>query len=310
MLETEEIVQKIDREEESIQQLETIRSNTQLLYIIQECNVKIAEHSFHIKTLRQELSKSHKYYSSDLYNMKPQFYTAFQLCQFDCPDLDQKVQYMMEQLQFKIYSVEQNNLAKKDFNQDKETKKVNESNLKVMELYLKLLDKSLNEYKSKNISTLTPVRSETLVQKKLSIESVLNWELTITTIEAKNIVHAEPVKLFRKRVESMIVFSIDGEEKARSSFSKSKIWNESIRLNVKFGRELEILVLDKPDSQYIPVAVNWIYLFELNEEFDKSQNTEISLTDPQIQFTLRLEPIGEITLRLSLKKRTNYGQAL
>ncbi|CUM63172.1 uncharacterized protein PRCAT00000740001 [Priceomyces carsonii] len=279
---------KIDRERKLIQGFQSLKRNTNNSEVIQRCNTQIREAQSNIDYLQEALSKvtlqqctqnEHHDEGSDSpvrsSDSRP-LYSRFDLIKYDCPSLGHKIQYMLQQLQFKRQVENQYKEANEKISHlylmdgDKSSSSAAEGGKMESDQRIQLLNKSLKRYQDMHVNIEEVTRDMEIMNTPKYARKPLSGKLTATISCIRDIDHiASPV--FSKRPESIVCIKIDDVEKARTRPSRSGKWNEEFTIDVDKGNEIEFSVYDKSGNSSIPVAINWASLSDITEELRKKK---------------------------------------
>lgn len=300
-----DILKKIEREQNIAKGASNLRKKTSNSMVINKCNISIREAQMNIEYLEQTLTKlklqkdsdnghhhhhRHRHHGSDQNNedgdndaasssssssnttvvraQTPTF-TVLDLLKYECPSLGHRIQYMLQQLEFKIQVEEQ----------------YKEANEKIYKLYqmegdrgstaaaaggridgdrrIQLMKKSLKLYQSMYVD-IDDVAKDTAVMNTFRKPS-LSGLLTINVTAIRNVDHmASP--FLSKHPETTVSLKIDDVEKVRTKPSRNDRWNEEYNINVEHANEVGITVFDKSGDQLYPVGLIWLPLSDIAEE--------------------------------------------
>lgn len=279
----DDIRAKIDREQKLIQGFQSMKRNTNNADVIQRCNTQIRETQTNIEFLQETLEKvklqseqaspERKINNEEI--VKPN-YSRFDLIKYDCPSLGHKIQYMLQQLQFKLQVENQYREANQKISHlylmdgDKSSSNAAEGGKVESDQRINLLNKALKKYQVIHINVDDLNRDFEIVSTPKHARKELSGKLTVNVTCVRDIDHFSS-PLFSKKIESIIVIKIDDVEKARTKTSRSDRWNEDLVIDVEKGNEIEFSVLDKVGNNFVPVAVNWALLSDITEEIRKKK---------------------------------------
>ncbi|EEQ39762.1 Protein kinase domain family protein [Clavispora lusitaniae] len=286
---------KIERENKLIQGFQAVRKNTSNQEVIQRCNNQIRETQTNIEYLRDTLDKlsmqqdtvetsgdeRQRHRGSSV--SKP-LYSRFDLIKYNCPSLGHKIQYMLQQLQFKLQVENQYREANEKISHlylmdgDKPSSNAAEGGKLDSDYRIQLLNKSLRKYQGMHVNVEEINRDLEIMNIPKFARKSLTGRITINVVCIRDIDHiASPMS--HKRAESFVSFKIDDVEKARTSDSRTGKFNEDFVIEVDKAHEMEIAVYDKSNNQRIPVALTWILLSDIAEEIRKKKVANEQVTE-------------------------------
>ncbi|KAI5966892.1 PKC1 [Candida pseudojiufengensis] len=280
---------KIEIEQNIIQGYQDVKKSSQNTEVIQKCKSKIIESQTLIdyyqesinKLIRQSQKSKNKINtnssddrSSVISEYKPN-YSRFDLIKYECPSLGHKIQHMIQQLQFKLQVENQYKEANQKISHlylldgDKSSSNAAEGGKAESDQRIQLLEKALKKYQNFNINSEDFNRDYEMMDTPKHTRKPLSGKLSIGITCVRDVDHIATAG-FKKR-ETIITIKIDDVEKARTKPSKNDNWNEELIINVDKSHEIEISVMDKQGSNFAPIAVNWLSLFDLAEEIRKKK---------------------------------------
>ncbi|CAK7895880.1 protein kinase C-like 1 [[Candida] anglica] len=282
---------KIERERKLIQGFQQLKRNTNNTEVIQRCNTQIRDTQSNIDYLQETLSKVSLQQSeesntatssprkdvsvSNGTNSRP-VYTRLDLIKYDCPSLGHRIQYMLQQLQFKLQVENQYREANEKISQlylmdgDKSSSVAAEGGRVESDQRIQLLNKSLKRYQDMYINVEEVSRDMEIMNTPKYARKSLSGKLNISITCIRDIDHiASPV--FSKRPESVVSIKVDDVEKARTRPSRSGRWNEEFAIDIDKGNEIELTVYDKSGAHMVPVAVTWALVSDITEEIRKKK---------------------------------------
>lgn len=313
-----DIRKKIEREKNIINSSTKIRETTSNVAVKQKCNSNIREAKQNLEYLTKTLDdlslrsvdsqgsantlvNTHSDNQLSKHYNTPNF-TRLDLIKYDCPSLGHRIQYMLQQLEFKLQIENQYKEASEkmiklyQFDADNHSSSAAlggriESNKKIP-----LLTRALKRYRDMHID-IVDVREETeLLSNQRLRGKPLTGVVTIGISNLKDIDHIVSSSLTGKKCESVILIKVDDELKVKTkSFRNGKL-NESLlfQINVDKNNEIEISVCDKVNGdQLVPVAIVWFQIGDIVEElrrkrkhFENSNNGWVSASN----LTARKDP--------------------
>lgn len=287
---------KIDREIKLIQGFQAVKKNTSNQEVIQRCNNQIRETQTNIEYLQQTYDKLTLQSSSVLENKHgpgsglgagaggvggtgasgAPLYTRLDLIKYDCPSLGHKIQYMLQQLQFKLQVENQYREANEKISHlylmdgDKSSSFAAEGGKLESDQRIQLLNRSLKKFQGMHVSVDEVSRDLEIMNTPKYARKPLSGNLIVSVTCIRDVDHiASPMQ--NKKPESVVSLKIDDVEKARTTGSRNGRFNEDFTITVDKAHEVEITVYDKSGSQQVPVALTWILLSDIAEEIRKKK---------------------------------------
>lgn len=283
-----DIVGKIEREQKLIQGFQAVRRNTNNQEVIQRCNNQIRETQLNIDYLNETLEKlslqstqaaplpekegSKRVTSA---SAKP-LYSRFDLIKYDCPSLGHKIQYMLQQLQFKLQVENQYREANEKISQlylldgDKSSSSAAQGGKHESDQRIQLLNRSLKKYQGMHVNVEEINRDLEIMNTPKYARKALTGRLTVQITCIRDIDHTA-LPMMHKKPESIVSIKIDDVEKAKTNGSRVGKFNEEFHIDVDKAHEMEIAVYDKSGSQRVPVALTWVLLSDIAEEIRKKK---------------------------------------
>lgn len=274
---------KIARETKLIQGFQALKRNTQNAEVIQRCNNQIRETQSNIDYLNETLNKltlqMHPGLAPESPQKRPQegskpVYSRFDLIKYDCPSLGHKIQYMLQQLQFKLQVENQYREANEKIlhlylmDGDKSSSSAAEGGRIESDQRILLLNKSLKRYQDIHVDVEEVTRDMEMMNTPKYARKALSGKLNITITCIRDVDHIASAK-FPKRPESVVSIKVDDVEQAKTKASRSGKWNEDFSIDVDKANEIELSVYDKSSTNLVPVAVTWALLSDITEEIRK-----------------------------------------
>lgn len=272
---------KIDREAKLIQGFQAVKKSTTNPEVIQRCNNQIRETQTNIEYLQQTYDKL-TLQSTPTPLEKHQngavapLYSRFDLIKYDCPSLGHKIQYMLQQLQFKLQVENQYKAANERISHlylmdgDKSLSSAAEGGRLESDQRIQLLNKSLKKYQGMHVSVDEVSRDLEIMNTPKYARKPLSGTLIVSVTCIRDVDHiASP--MFDKKAESIVSLKVDDVERARTSPSRNGKFNEDFSIPVEKANEIEISVYDKSGNQQVPVALTWILLSDIAEEIRKKK---------------------------------------
>lgn len=300
----QEIHKKIEREHNIIQGASNLKKRTDNVMVIQKCNTNIREARQNIEYLEETLRKL--YLSSDkgaqnqdsadsrgngskgyrhLSTISPDehIFSRLDLIKYDCPSLSQRIQYMLQQLEFKLQVERQYQEANAKLTKlyqidgDQRSSSAAEGGAMESKNRIQMLTKALKKYQAINVD-LDPARphdADSLNHQPKFRRKQLTGELTIGVTAIRDVDHIES-PMFSRKPDTYVSIKIDDTVKARTRASRNDRWHEDFQIQVGKGNEVEITVYDKINDTLTPVAVMWLLLSDVAEEIRKKKAGQTS----------------------------------
>lgn len=207
-------------------------------------------------------------------------YTRLELMKYDCPSLGQKIQVMLQQLEFKLqvetqYFAANEKLTKLyQIDGDQRTSTVAETGVQDSKFRVQLLKKASKKYESLNV---LPKLDQIPLNDEANDENIsqfnrkqLTGTFTLKISAIRGVDHvASPT--FSKKPETFITVKIDDVERARTKPSRYDSWNDEFEIYVDQGHEVEITVYDRINDQLTPVGITWLLLADIVEDIRKKK---------------------------------------
>lgn len=283
---------KIEREQKLIQGFQAVKRNTGNSEVIQRCNNQIRETQSNINYLQETMEKLLLQQEQSLVpntsnsedqtrrqrvtsSVRP-LYSRFDLIKYDCPSLGHKIQYMLQQLQFKLQVENQyreanekiSNLYLKDG--DKLSSSAAEGGKLESDQRIQLLNKALKKYQGMHVNVEQVNRDMEIMNLPKYARKPFSGRLTMGVTCIRDVDHIASPR-FKKKPESFVSIKIDDVERARSASSRSGKFNEDLIVDVDRANEMEIAVYDKNGAYNVPVALAWILLSDISEEIRRKK---------------------------------------
>ncbi|EDO16596.1 hypothetical protein Kpol_520p17 [Vanderwaltozyma polyspora DSM 70294] len=290
------ILKKIERENNIILGSSNLKKKTDNPMVIQKCNTNIREARQNIEYLEEQLrklqlnsiqksqsnnesSQNNEYGQLTTKSPDEHIFSRLDLVKYDCPSMSQRIQYLLQQLEFKLQVERQyqeaNAKLTKLYQIDGDTRSSSAAEGGAMESKsrIQLLTKALKKYQAINVD-LDQFRNQDSdamnnTQPKFRRKQ-LSGTLLIGISTVRDVDHIQS-PMFSRKPESYIVIKIDDVIKARSKASRNDRWSEEFHIPVDKGNEVEIIVYDKVNDSTVPVAVMWFLLADVAEEIRKKK---------------------------------------
>lgn len=295
----QDIHRKIERERNIIQGASNLKKRTDNVMVIQKCNTNIREARQNIEYLEETLGKLQiknaqsisTHDSSNLQSngskgyghlstISPQehIFSRLDLVKYDCPSLSQRIQYMLQQLEFKLQVERQYQEANAKLTKlyqidgDQQSSSAAEGGAMESKNRIQLLTKALKKYQAINVDLdqFKQHDADSLNHQPKFRRKQLTGELTIGITAIRDVDHIQS-PMFSRTPESYITIKIDDTVKARTKASRNDRWHEDFQIQVGKGNEMEITVYDKVNDTMTPVAVMWLLLSDIAEEIRKKK---------------------------------------
>lgn len=299
----QDIQRKIAVEQNIIQGATNMKKKTDNTMVIQRCNTNIREARQNIEYLQETLNKLRLNSNSDkpeevkedeaidnqkraqsygyLSTVSPNehVFSRLDLIKYDCTSLAQRIQFMLQQLQFKLqverqYQEANTKLTKLyQIDGDQRSSSAAEGGAFESKHRILMLKKALKKYRAINVD-LDQYKhhdSEDLnISQPKFRRKPLSGLLTIRVAAIRDVDHIQS-PMFARSPESFITIKIDDAVKARSKPSRNDRWQEDFQIEVNKGNEAEITVYDRINDVTTPVAIIWLQLADIAEEIRKKK---------------------------------------
>lgn len=300
----QDIQKKIEREHNIIQGASNLKKRTDNAMVIQKCNTNIREARQNIEYLEETLRKlylsndrqTHTQETADSRGNGPKGYrhlstispdehifSRLDLIKYDCPSLSQRIQYMLQQLEFKLQVERQYQEANAKLTKlyqidgDQRSSSAAEGGAMESKNRIQMLTKALKKYQAINVD-LDPAKphdADSLNHQPKFRRKQLTGELTIGVTAIRDVDHIES-PMFSRKPDTYVSIKIDDTVKARTRASRNDRWHEDFQIQVGKGNEVEITVYDKINDTLTPVAVMWLLLSDIAEEIRKKKAGQTS----------------------------------
>lgn len=298
----DDIQKKIERERNIIQGAKNLKKKTNNEMVIQKCNTNIREAQQNIKYLEETLKKfqlgsdnnrssrsrdenaqgtvstSKGYGALTTIDSSEKVFSRLDLMKYDCPSLSQRIQYMLQQLEFKLQVEKQYQEANAKLTKlyqidgDRRTSSAAQGEKEESRGRIQLLAKSLKKYQAINVDL-----DQLKVPDTVSVSSdsqpkfrrkQLSGTLTVGIAAIRDVDHIQS-PMFSRKPNTFIVIKIDDTVKYKTKPSTNDKWNEEIRIQVGKGNEVEISIYDEMNGKITSVAVMWFLLSDIAEAIRK-----------------------------------------
>lgn len=295
------IQRKIAVEENIIRGASALKKKTDNVMVIQKCNTNIREArqnleylEDNLKKLRMKTTQEHQGQNADenndqrnskeygfLATISPEehIFSRLDLVKYDCPSLAQKIQYMLQQLEFKLQVEKQYQEANTKLTKlyqidgDQRSSSAAEGGAMESKYRIQMLNKTLKKYQAINVDVdQFKHQGNDMIdnQQPKFRRKQLTGVLTIGITAIRDVDHIQS-PMFARKPESYVTVKIDDTIKARTKPSRNDRWSEDFQISVEKGNEIEITVYDKVNDSLIPVAVMWLLLSDIAEEIRKKK---------------------------------------
>lgn len=278
-----DIRNKIEREKKLIQGFQHLKKNTTNVDVIQKCNNQIRETQSNIDYLQETMAKLSMEGNLHPGSQRP-VYTRFDLIKYDGPSLGHRIQYMLQQLQFKLQVENQYKQANEKISQlylmdgDRSSSIAAQGGKLESDQRIQLLNKALKRYQDMHVDIEEVTRDMEIMNTPKYARKPLSGKLYITITCVRDIDHlASP--MFSKKPECVVSVKVDDVERAKTKPSRNDKWNEEFVIDIDKGNELEFSVYDKSNANLVPVAVTWAQLSDITEEIRKRKVANESVND-------------------------------
>ncbi|AET39674.1 protein kinase C Ecym_4652 [Eremothecium cymbalariae DBVPG len=292
MLDVEQdILRKIEREKNIIQGASNLKKRTDNVMVIQKCNTNIREAQQNIQYLEETLNKLqltedpvqtlsvHPGYGQ-LSTIAPHEhrFSRLDLSKYDCPSLSQRIQYMLQQLEFKLHVEKQYQEANDKLTKlyqidgDERSSSAAQGGAQESKQRIQLLTKALKKYQAINvdIDQFRDSNDDLLAVQPKFRRKQLTGEFTLGISAIRDVDHIQS-PLFSKNPETIITVKIDDVVRAKTKPTRTDRWHEEFNLYVDKGNEVEITVYDRINDRIVPVAIMWLLLSDVTEEIRKKK---------------------------------------
>ncbi|CAL9735788.1 protein kinase C-like 1 [Monosporozyma servazzii] len=299
----QDIHRKIAVEQNIIQGATNMKKKTDNTMVIQRCNTSIREARQNIQYLQETLNKLRLNSNSDkpeevkedeaidnqkraqsygyLSTVSPNehVFSRLDLIKYDCPSLAQRIQFMLQQLQFKLqverqYQEANTKLTKLyQIDGDQRSSSAAEGGAFESKHRILMLKKALKKYQAINVD-LDQYKHHDAEDLNISQPKFrrkpLSGTLNIRVSAIRDVDHIQS-PMFARSPESFITIKIDDTVKARSKPARNDRWQEDFQILINKGNEAEITVYDKVNDAMTPVAIIWLQLADIAEEIRKKK---------------------------------------
>lgn len=289
----QEIFKKIERERNIVLGSNQLKKKTDNVMVIQKCNTNIREAQQNIEYLEDTLKKlrinqqqkdesntngSAREGYGQLSTISPDEYrySRLDLVKYDCPSLSQRIQYMLQQLEFKLQVEQQYQEANDKLTRlyqidgDQQSSSAAQGGSVESKHRIQLLKKALKKYQAINVD-INPFsdHSDEVTQPKFTRKQ-LTGTLTIGLTAIRDVDHIQS-PLFSRKPETFITIKVDDAVRAKTKPSRNDRWHEDFHISIDKGNEVEITIYDKVNDRIVPVAVMWLLLADITEEIRKKK---------------------------------------
>ena len=301
----QDIQHKIAVEQNIIQGATNMKKKTNNSMVIQRCNTNIREARQNIEYLQETLNKlrlnstgemevkPNDNESSDnggegkaknygyLSTLSPNehVFSRLDLIKYDCPSLSQRIQYMLQQLEFKLHVEKQYQEANTKLTKlyqidgDERSSSAAEGGAFESKHRILMLKKALKKYKAINVDLdqYKPHDREDLnISQPKFRRKPLSGILTLRVSAIRDVDHIQS-PMFARSPETFFTVKIDDVVKARSKLVRNDRWQEDFQIQVNKSNEVEITIYDRVNDVVTPVAVMWLQLADIAEEIRKKK---------------------------------------
>ncbi|SCU97541.1 LADA_0H06810g1_1 [Lachancea dasiensis] len=312
----QEIRRKVEREFNIIQGATQLKKKTDNVMVIQKCNTNIREAQQNIHYLEETLKKLQLKSSSDtriatetpanqaygqLSTIAPDehIFSRLDLMKYDCPSLSQRIQYMLQQLEFKLQVEEQYQEANDKLTKlyqidgDRRSSSAAEGGSKESKLRINLLKKSLKKYQAINVDLdqFKHAADQLQVSQPKFRRNQLTGTLTIAINAIRDVDHVQS-PMFSRKPDTFVTIKIDDTLQARTRVSRTDRWQDEFNIAVGKGNEIEITVYDRVNDQTVPVAQMWLLLSDIAEEIRKKKAGQTGQIDWSHAARVTSPPLG------------------
>ncbi|ODV59505.1 uncharacterized protein ASCRUDRAFT_9189 [Ascoidea rubescens DSM 1968] len=207
----------------------------------------------------------------------PLNFTRLDLLKYDCPSLGHRIQYMLQQLKFKLQIENQYKEGTEkmvrlyEHDGDRHSSSVAAGGRIEINQKIPLLKRALKRYNDMHLD-IGEVAKETELLNTSKLNRIpISGVLTIRISSVKDVDHITTSSRFSKKIESVILIKIDDDLKAKTKVIKNDKWNEEFQIYTDKGNEIELSVCDKINDRLVPVAIMWFMLSDVIEEIRKKK---------------------------------------
>lgn len=282
---------KIERETKLIQGFQSLKRNTTNQEVIQRCNTQIRETQSNIDYLQETFEKLQLKVQKENASSRAEepttrrqrvtssmvpLYSRFDLIKYDCPSLGHKIQYMLQQLQFKLQVENQYRAANEKISHlylmdgDKSSSSAAEGGKHESDQRIQILNRSMKKYQGMFVDVEEVNRDLEIMNTPKFARKPLTGRLTVQITCIRDVDHIA-LPMFNKKLESIVSIKIDDAERSKTNASRNGKFNEEFFIDVDKAHEMEITVYDKSGSERIPVALTWVLLSDIAEEIRKKK---------------------------------------
>ena len=294
-----DINKKIAVEQNIIQGAKNLKKKTSNSMVIQKCNTNIREAKQNIQYLQEtlkkirlndeaknneqdnthELGKNTEYGYLSTISPNEHIFSRLDLTKYDCPSMSQRIQYMLQQLEFKLQVEEQYQEANTKLTKlyqidgDQRSSSAAEGGVVESKHRIMMLKKAMKKYQALNIDLGHYKHNDndliTNQQPKFR-RKPLTGVLKIMVNGIRDVDHIQS-PMFARSPDSFVEIKIDDTVKARTKLSRTDRWNEEFSINISKGNEIEITVYDRINNITTPVGIMWLLLSDIAEEIRKKK---------------------------------------
>lgn len=297
----QDINKKIAVEQNIIQGAKNLKKKTSNSMVIQKCNTNIREAKQNIQYLQEtlkkirlndesknnendkthELGQNTEYGYLSTISPNEHIFSRLDLTKYDCPSMSQRIQYMLQQLEFKLQVEEQYQEANTKLTKlyqidgDQRSSSAAEGGVRESKHRIMMLKKALKKYQAINIDLDHYKHHDTDLmasQQPKFRRKPLTGVLKIMINGIRDIDHVQS-PMFARTPDSFVEIKIDDTVKARTKLSRTDRWNEEFLINISKGNEIEITVYDRINNVTTPVGIMWLLLSDIAEEIRKKKTT-------------------------------------
>ena len=297
----EDINKKIAVEQNIIQGANNLKKKTSNSMVIQKCNTNIREALQNIEYLQEtlkkiqlndesknnendkthELGKNTEYGYLSTISPNEHIFSRLDLIKYDCPSMSQRIQYMLQQLEFKLQVEKQYQDANAKLTKlyqidgDRRSSSAAEGGQIESKHRIIMLKKALRKYQAINIDLGHYKHNDADImtnQQPKFRRKPLTGVLQISINGIRDVDHIQS-PMFARSPDSFVEIKIDDTVKARTKLSRTDRWNEEFQINIAKGNEIEFTVYDRINNTTTPVAIMWMLVSDIAEEIRKKKTT-------------------------------------
>lgn len=218
--------------------------------------------------------------SSRTHNSAPH-YTRLDLIKLELEPrmLGHRIQYMLEQLEFKQEREKQyregHEKMARLYERDGDRRNMIEleKHRDISASKIRLLDRLIKNNLQMFVDVDLVMRDNKQMREDEVLRKPVTGRLRITIHQVRDVDHLA-LPLFRNGPDTYVTLKVDDVDKGRTKGSKISRWLDEFVVDVALATEVELAVYDAKDNQTMPVGINWFLLADLNEELRRKKVVE------------------------------------